>query len=321
MTFNKLTENNRIHSYPDEFIPKKRNIEGYEEKICIEFAGKYVVLAENQTYPKPYLICNIKYDNLLNFEERYNGAVTDNYIEAMREFISRIGGLVSELETERCESGLPFQPLTAAEYCIPNNPNSDWEDKLIIVKPEILAPEYRSAEHQLVLCTGGNGARAESLGTKVYVKELYSGKNCYYRRHEIAGLADLSKLPNWAIDKLLEYHKRDELNINTIGIELNEPQHKKVEMPENKSPKNKAKPCLLIIHGNTDEINIAKFSSISEAKKYANECDIKNYSIKPETQKSTLQNKLDNAKEKAATQNSEHKNKTKSKKRNGQEVE
>ena len=182
--------------------PKKRNIQGYEEKISIEFAGKYVVLAENQTYPKPYLICNIKYDNPLNWEERYNGVVTDNYIEAMREFISRIGGLVNELETERRKSGLPFQTLTAAEYCIPNSNNADYEDKLILIKPDRLAPEYRSAEHQLVFCTGGNGARAESLGTKVYVKELYSGHECYYRRERVAGLADLTKIPEWALKKL-----------------------------------------------------------------------------------------------------------------------
>jgi hypothetical protein len=36
----------------------------------------------------------------------------------------------------------------------------------------------------------------------VYVKELHSGKECRYDRHQIEGVADLSKLPKWVVDKL-----------------------------------------------------------------------------------------------------------------------
>jgi len=313
----KKQENSKDIEQSDE--PKKRNIEGYEEKLNIEFAGKYVVLAENPIVEYPYLVCNIKYDNPLNFEERYNGIITDNYIEAMREFVKRIDKLVESLETEQRESGLPFQTLTAAKYCIPNSNNDDYEGKLIIIKPDRLAPEYRSAEHQLVFCTGGNGARVESLGTKVYVKELYSEKECYYRRDQIAGLADLSKIPSWAIDKLPEYYKHDEFDTAKNAVESNKPQYEKTG-----APKNKPKSCYLIIHGNTDEINIGKFSSISEAKKYAKECDIKNYSIKtiqPKIKKPTLQEKLDDAKKKALEQNNGTKDETGNKKKKQNEKE
>jgi hypothetical protein len=215
--------------------PKKHNIEGYEEKFCIEFAGKYIVLAENSAATEPYLVCNIKYDNPFNMEERYDGAVTDNYIEAMREFVKRVDGLVETLETERRESGLPFQTLTAAE-CIPDSQNADWKGKLIIIKPEILAPEFRSAEHQLALCTGGFGAGAKARGRAVFVKELHSGQNCRYDRHQIAGLADPKKIPNWAIDKLLEYHKKDELSVHAdiIPKSDNKPQEKAAETPKKK---------------------------------------------------------------------------------------
>ena len=213
--------NERLNNLKKQAIPAglegneksgKRNIEGYEEKICIEIAGKYIVLAENSKAEYPYLVCNIKYDNPLNMEERYNGVGTENYLEAMRELINRVDGFITTLETERSESGLPFQTLTT-EHCIPKSQNADFEGKLIIIKPEMLAPEYRSAEHQLVLCTGGFGANAESSGRAVYVKELHSGKEWRYNRHQVAGIADPQKIPNWAIDKLLEYHKKDELNM------------------------------------------------------------------------------------------------------------
>ena len=203
--------NDRLYSSPEDDMSKKRNIEGYEEKFCIELAGKYIILAENQTEENPYLVCNIKYDNMFGMEERYDGIVSDNFIEAMREFITRIDNLLGTLEKERIDSCLPFNRLTNSE-CIKDSQNADFHDKLLIVKPEILAPEYRSAEHQLVLCVGGFGASVESRGRAVFVKELYSGHECRYNRHQIAGIADTQKIPNWAIDKLLEYNKKDELD-------------------------------------------------------------------------------------------------------------
>jgi hypothetical protein len=181
--------------------PQKRVINGYEEKYCIEFAGKSTVLAENPAAENPYLVCNIKSDNPLNLEERYNGVVTDNYVEAMREFVTRIDGLVGELEAERSASGLEINKLTTAE-CLPDSKKMDWNNQLIIVKADILAPEYRSAEHQLALCTGGFGASPNASGRAVYVEELHSGKKARYDRYQIAGIADTAKLPEWARDKL-----------------------------------------------------------------------------------------------------------------------
>ena len=231
MTFNEAVEKPR----EVEQRPQKRNIEGYEEKFCIELAGKYVVLAENPTADDPYLVCNVKYDNPLGLEERYDGTASDNYIEAMREFVNRVDGMLGTLETERCESGLPLQTLTAAD-CIPGSENADFEGKLIIIKPEILSPEYRSSQHQLALCTGGFGASANARGTAVFAEELYSGKKCGYRRHQIAGLADPSKLPEWAVDKLTEYQKKDELGTKaeiTPQADKN-PKEKAVETPKKK---------------------------------------------------------------------------------------
>lgn len=190
-------------------MPEKRVIEGYTELVSIQIAGKVVVLAEKPDDEQPYLICNIKWDNPLNFEERYNGVVTDNYIEALRIFISRQSELVDSLEAERIDPNLPIQTMTAAD-CLPGSNNADWEGKAVIIKPESLAPEYRSAEHQIVLCTGGFGARPDSSGRKVYIKELNSGKECYYQRFQIAGIADPSKLPAWAADKLTEHTKAQE---------------------------------------------------------------------------------------------------------------
>jgi hypothetical protein len=235
----------RIHNRKKQEIPAglegseqssdKRIIEGYEEKISIQLAGKYVIFAEKPNDEFPYLVCTAQSNNPLGLEE-YNGIKSDSFIEAMREFSDRVDGLVSQIETERRESGLPFQTLTATEHCLPESHKADYEGKLVIIKPEILSPEYRSAEHQLALATGGFGCNPDSSGRAVYVKELHSGKECRYNRNQIAGLADPQKIPNWAIDKLLEAHKKDELNVNT------EPALKDDKKPQEKtsaSPKKK----------------------------------------------------------------------------------
>lgn len=193
--------NDRLKYTRKDIAPDdKRNIEGYEEKLCIRLGGTEYVLAEKPDADMPYLVCNISYHNPLGIEERSDGAVTDSYPEAMRELIKRVDAMAEKLENEQ----RPFNPpilLTATE-CLLEERHSDWNGKLLIVKPETLAPEYHSAQHQLYICVGGNGARPDSRGQKVYVKSLYDGEECHFRRHQFAGVADPAKLPQWAIEKM-----------------------------------------------------------------------------------------------------------------------
>ncbi|MCL2513213.1 MAG: hypothetical protein FWF08_04850, partial [Oscillospiraceae bacterium] len=64
---------------------------------------RHVILAENPKADNPYLVCNIRTDNPLGLEERYNGSVTDNYVKAIREFSNRVDGLAAELAEKRSE--------------------------------------------------------------------------------------------------------------------------------------------------------------------------------------------------------------------------
>ena len=181
--------------------PEKNYIEGYEEKFRIQLAGKYIILAEDQLKTEPYLVCSAKHDNPFGLVEYYDGIVSDDYIEAMRDFLKRADSLVETLEAERSETGLQVQKLTVAD-CIQTGKDMDWEGRLLIVKPESLAPEYRSAQHQLAVCMGGFGSKPNARGNAVYVKELHSGKEMRYERFQIAGIADYDKLPDWAVKKL-----------------------------------------------------------------------------------------------------------------------
>ena len=178
----------------------KRVIEGYTEINSFRLNDRLVILAENTKEDFPYLVCEARWDNPLGFEEYHNGITTDNYIEAVGEFIRRESGLLKFLEHQHESSGIPFQTLTGAD-CVPNGLDENIEGKLVIIKPEALAPEFRTAMYQLKIATGGFGCAPNSRGNAVFCKDLYSGEESRFERYQVLGVADKDKLPEWALRK------------------------------------------------------------------------------------------------------------------------
>jgi hypothetical protein len=192
---------NRVKDEPTAAVSNKRNLDGYVERNSFNLSGRLVILAEKAGAEEPYLVCEGRWDNPFGVEEYYHAVTTADYIEAVGEFLRREDGLLEFLEHERDHSGLPFQTLAAAD-CIPNGLDENLEGKLIVIKPEILAPEFRSAEHQLKICQGGFGANPNARGNAVFCKDLYSGKESRFERCDVAGVIDPDKIPEWAKQKL-----------------------------------------------------------------------------------------------------------------------
>jgi hypothetical protein len=177
-------------------------IGSYEELFSIRLAGRDIVIAEDSNIAsEPYLICERSWDNPLGIDEYRNAGVSTDYLEIMREFAMRINTSIDLLEAERTERGLPHTVMTAAD-CIPGGMQEDMVGKVVLISASSLSPEYRSLDNQLALCTGGNGARPNARGQKVYCTELYTGKQFYRLRHNIAGVIAEEKLPEWAKGKL-----------------------------------------------------------------------------------------------------------------------
>jgi hypothetical protein len=117
--------------------------------------------------------------------------------ENMEEFLERIEYQIGEWKKE---TATPV--VLTAEHCINNSREQDLKGHVLIVKADVLSPEYRNAESQIVLCTHGNGAKLNVKGRSIFCKELVGDTSVVYYRNEIEGIADLSKLPQWAKDKL-----------------------------------------------------------------------------------------------------------------------
>ena len=192
---------NAINKAAAEPAPAKRVIDGCEEKHSLRLAGRDIIFAENPNAEEPYLVCFAKNDNPLGLTEYYDIQYAADYVEAMWIFNNYQAALLQELKAERGAYHAPAQTLTAAD-CIPGSLNEDLKDKIIVIKPEALAPEYRRSERQLKICTGGFGVAPNSRGNAVFCQDLFSGKESRYERYDVAGAADPAKLPEWAVKKI-----------------------------------------------------------------------------------------------------------------------
>jgi hypothetical protein len=180
---------------------EKRVINGYTEKWSITLAGREVILAENEAEDAPYMVCTTRWDNPFSATEYFGGEVFSDYVDALRKFTDRVDLLVGVLERER--AAFPtVQPMLTAADCVPDGLKDDLNGKIVVIKPQVLAPEYRTADHQLKIVQGGFGANPDARGNAVFCKDLYSDKETRFERYDIAGVIDPAKLPEWAKQKL-----------------------------------------------------------------------------------------------------------------------
>ena len=85
-----------------------------------------------------------------------------------------------------------------ADSCVPTSYEDSIEDKVVVVKGSILRSEFRHANHQLMLCTGGFGAQASARGRTCCCISLYDGRKTSFYRTDFLGVMDEKKLPEWA---------------------------------------------------------------------------------------------------------------------------
>ncbi|GHU89234.1 hypothetical protein FACS1894202_06960 [Clostridia bacterium] len=181
----------------------KRVIDGYTEKFSVALAGREVFLAVDEKEDAPYLVCTTRWDNPFGATEYFEDEVYADYLDAMRGFVDRVDTLLIALEQER--AAFPtIQPTLTDADCVPGGLDENLIDKVVVIKPGVLSPEYRTADHQLKIVQGGFGASPDSRGNAVFCKDLYSDKETRFERYDIAGVVDPARLPQWAKDKLAE---------------------------------------------------------------------------------------------------------------------
>jgi hypothetical protein len=126
--------------------------------------------------------------------------ISDDYTEILKQYGERITKQAektcAELSGPRIQ-GIDDAPI-AAGMCDSISYMDNIEGKVIVIKPEVLKREYRSATHQLKLCTGGFGSHSNSRGSACFCTDLYSGKSSRFERMDVLGTMEPENLPEWA---------------------------------------------------------------------------------------------------------------------------
>lgn len=106
-------------------------------------------------------------------------------------------------QSQKTEIGI----LTPDMYS-PVNIYDDLTGKVVVEKIDNLRREYQNAENQLFYVTGGNGAKPNARGTKVFGYSFANKKHCYIRRYDVEGVVDKATLPEWAKTDLADIKKQ-----------------------------------------------------------------------------------------------------------------
>lgn len=203
----------------DDISADSAELNGYEELQNTRIGGRLITLSENPKAVQRYMVCEFHWNNPFGAKENVYTGVTSDFLEALTKYKKTVGYYIgcvqSERETRKILDGVELVTLTAAD-CLANGMNESIEGKLIIIKPEALSPEYRVSDHQLKIAIGGGGTEPDSRGNAVFCTDLYSGRKSRFERYDVLGVADISRLPQWAIVKFKEYEVQ--LNKESDGL-------------------------------------------------------------------------------------------------------
>lgn len=181
---------------------EKRMVDTYEIKHAIHVGDKEILFGvDNGKIDCPYMVCSCTWDNPLGIDHYFNAVGSADYLEMMSEFTSRVAAQLDTVKSEQSKITVPLKPLTL-EHCLLYDSSQNLENKVAVIQPERLCPEYRTADKQLVLVTGGFGAHANSRGRAVYTINLYSGKESRWNREDILGVIKPECMPDWANERL-----------------------------------------------------------------------------------------------------------------------
>lgn len=179
-------------------MEKKRMIEDFEIIHSIQIGAREVVVGVSPELE--FMCCFCTQDDIA---EHYSEAMSSNdYLEIMKLYADRLKGQIAAVQAQRNTLHIPLDMLSR-EHCFPLLDGDDITNKVVAVRPTSLRYEYQRADCQLILVTGGSGARSNPRGTAVYGVNVFTGRRTgRWRRGDVLGEVRPECLPQWAKDHL-----------------------------------------------------------------------------------------------------------------------
>lgn len=182
---------------------KPRMLEGtdYKVKQALWVGNREVIMAERPKYGEgDKFFCGLYENN--GVMGRYTECmVSDDIMEIFDLYAHRILDQMQKVrETISLPEGMDNDLILSGDDRVTaNDYKKSIRDKVVVIKPEAISPEYYAATSQLWLCTGGFGASASPRGRTCFCINLHNTErqeNFY--RGDIMGTMDPEHLPNWA---------------------------------------------------------------------------------------------------------------------------
>ena len=179
-------------------MDKKRMIENFEIIHSIQIGARELVVGVSPELE--FMCCFCTQDDIAEY---YSEAMSSNdYLEIMELYADRLKGQIAAVQAQRKTLHIPLDML-GREHCFPLLDGDDITNKVVAITSASLRYEYQRADCQLILVTGGSGARSNPRGTAVYGVNVFTGRRSgRWRRGDILGEVRPECLPQWAKDHL-----------------------------------------------------------------------------------------------------------------------
>lgn len=184
----------------EEMEQNKRKFDNYTvlTSFCI---GEYeIALCEDPTAPKgEEFLCGYVENNGV-FERLNDCMVSESFADIATCYGERIVEKAEEVqkELEHIGKNVGDDSEITVKDCMPISYEDCIEGKVVVLRGDILRPEYKRSSNQLLLCTGGFGAQSNPRGRTCFATHLYDAKQTQCRREDILGVMPEDKLPEWA---------------------------------------------------------------------------------------------------------------------------
>ena len=182
----------------------KRMAGPYEITHAIHIGDREIVLGENpaDTDGTPYMCAYCEANDII--ASYYDSTGGEDYAEIVGIFGERIKEQAERTQEKLRQECLDGEQsiLVTEKDCTEITSEDDLNNRVVVIRADVLRPEYRSARYQLRLCTGGFGASPHSRGSACYCKDLVTGKDSRFERRDILGVMEPDDLPQWVYDGL-----------------------------------------------------------------------------------------------------------------------
>ena len=177
-----------------------RSIGGYDVLSSVRIGVYEIALCENTNAPEDEVfLCGYIENNGL-FERLNDCMVSADYADIAACYGERIKEKALEIqkEIEKVKNNIGDDSELTSKDCLPVNDEDNLEYRVIVLRGDLLRPEFRRASKQLFFCVGGFGAYANARGRACFAHNLYDGYQIRCSREDILGVMPRERLPEWA---------------------------------------------------------------------------------------------------------------------------